>query len=61
MSACDVKIERKKMKYWQAWMVCGSLMSLPAAAQANIFRWDNGQLIPGTQGITQWPGVDLSE
>jgi uncharacterized protein YjbI with pentapeptide repeats len=48
------------MKYWQAWMACGLLMSLPAAAQADIFRWDNGELIPGTEGITPGPGVDLS-
>ena len=53
--------ERKKMTNWQAWMACGLLMSLPAAAQADIFRWDNGQLIPGTEGITPGPGVDLSE
>ena len=32
-------------------MACGLLMSLPAAAQADIFRWDNAQLIPGTEGI----------
>ena len=48
------------MTNWQAWMACGLLMSLPAAAQADIFRWDNGQLIPGTEGITPGPGVDLS-
>ena len=48
------------MTYWQAWMACGLLMSLPAAAQADIFRWDNGQLIPGTEGITPGPGVNLS-
>jgi hypothetical protein len=41
-------------------MACGLLMSLPAAAQADIFRWDNGQLIPGTEGITPGPGVDLN-
>jgi uncharacterized protein YjbI with pentapeptide repeats len=41
-------------------MACGLLMTLPAAAQADIFRWDNGQLIPGTQGITPGPRVDLS-
>jgi uncharacterized protein YjbI with pentapeptide repeats len=35
-------------------------MFLPAAAQADIFRWDNGQLIPGTEGITPGPGVNLS-
>jgi hypothetical protein len=48
------------MTYWQDWMACGLLMSLPAAAQADIFRWDNGQLVPGTQGITPGPGVNLS-
>ena len=47
------------MTHWQAWMACGLLMSLPAAAQADIFRWDNGQLIPGTQGITPGPRVVL--
>ncbi len=47
------------MTNWQAWMACGLLMSLPAAAQADIFRWDNGQLIPGTEGITPGPGVQL--
>ena len=47
------------MKYWQAWMACGLLMSLPAAAQADVYRWDNGQLIPGTEGITPGPGVQL--
>jgi uncharacterized protein YjbI with pentapeptide repeats len=41
-------------------MACGLLTSLPAAAQADIFRWDNGQLIPGTEGITPGPGVNLS-
>jgi uncharacterized protein YjbI with pentapeptide repeats len=34
-------------------------MSLPAAAQADIYRWDNGELIPGTEGITPGPGVNL--
>jgi hypothetical protein len=35
------------MRIWQAWMACGLLMSLPAAAPSDIFRWDNGQLIVG--------------
>ena len=48
------------MTNWQAWMACGLLMSLPGAAQADIFRWDNGQLIPGTEVITPGPGADLS-
>ena len=29
------------------------------AAQADIFRWDNAQLIPGTEGIALGPGVQL--
>jgi uncharacterized protein YjbI with pentapeptide repeats len=28
-------------------------------SRADIFRWDNGQLIPGTEGITPGPGVNL--
>src|SRR5688572_17912435 len=28
---------------------------------ADIFRWDNGQLIPGTEGITPGPSVYLSD
>jgi uncharacterized protein YjbI with pentapeptide repeats len=27
--------------------------------RADIFRWDNGELIPGTAGVTPVPGVDL--
>ncbi len=27
--------------------------------RADIYRWDNGQLIPGTEGITPGPGVRL--
>jgi hypothetical protein len=42
-------------------MACGLLISLPAAAQADIYRWDNGQLIPGTEGITPGPGVNLND
>jgi uncharacterized protein YjbI with pentapeptide repeats len=29
--------------------------------QADIFRWDNGQLIPGTEAITPGPGVQLND
>jgi uncharacterized protein YjbI with pentapeptide repeats len=31
-----------------------------AVARADILRWDNGQRIPGTEGITLGPGVQLS-
>jgi uncharacterized protein YjbI with pentapeptide repeats len=30
-----------------------------AIARADIYRWDNGQVIPGTEGITPGPGVRL--
>jgi uncharacterized protein YjbI with pentapeptide repeats len=30
------------------------------AARGDIFRWDNRQLIPGTQGIVPGPGANLS-
>ena len=41
-------------------MACGLLMTFPAAAQADIFRWDNGELIPGSQRFTPGPGVNLN-
>ncbi len=28
-------------------------------SRADIFRWDNGQVIPGTEGITPGPRVQL--
>jgi hypothetical protein len=43
------------MRYWQAWIGCALLTSGPAAVQADIYRWDDGQLIPGTEGITPGP------
>jgi uncharacterized protein YjbI with pentapeptide repeats len=39
---------------------CALLFALAAVSRADIFRWDNGALIPGTQGITPGPGVQLS-
>ena len=40
-------------------MALGFILASAASAQADIFRWDNGQLIPGTEGITPGPGVQL--
>jgi uncharacterized protein YjbI with pentapeptide repeats len=34
---------------------------IPDQAQAVIYRWDNGQPIPGTEGIEPGPDVDLSD
>ena len=36
-----------------------ALLATPARAQ--IYRWDNNQLIPGTAGITPAPGINLSD
>jgi uncharacterized protein YjbI with pentapeptide repeats len=37
--------------------VCVGLLA--AKGRADIYRWDTGQLIPGTEGITPGPGVQL--
>jgi uncharacterized protein YjbI with pentapeptide repeats len=47
-----------------SWRTLGiSLVFLAIAAsvrvRADIYRWDNGQLIPGTEGITPGPGVQF--
>ncbi|MEX2139150.1 MAG: pentapeptide repeat-containing protein [Pirellulales bacterium] len=44
------------------WLRAGALLlasTASAPSRADIFRWDNGQLIPGTEGITPEPGVVL--
>jgi uncharacterized protein YjbI with pentapeptide repeats len=51
---------KDKMLYRQAWMVCVWLTWLTSACQADIYRWDNVQLSPGTEGVTPGPGVQLS-
>jgi uncharacterized protein YjbI with pentapeptide repeats len=48
-----------------SWRTLGiSLVFLAIAAsvrvRADIYRWDTGEVIPGTEGITPGPGVDLS-
>jgi uncharacterized protein YjbI with pentapeptide repeats len=35
-------------------------ISFTSLAHADIYRWDDGQLIPGTEGISAAPAVDLS-
>jgi uncharacterized protein YjbI with pentapeptide repeats len=42
-----------------AWALLCTAAILGDAARADIYRWDNGQLIPGTEGITPGPGVQL--
>jgi len=44
------------------WLTVGALLLAIIAvspARADIFRWDNGQLIPGTEGVMPAPGVLL--
>ena len=51
------------MSRQQRWMTCALLFALAldsAATRGDIFRWDNGQLVPGTGGIVPAPGVNLS-
>ena len=36
------------------------LLTLPSCLLADIFRWDTGEVIPGTAGIVPGPGVNLS-
>ena len=35
------------------------LGTLAQPLPADIYRWDTGEVIPGTEGITPGPGVDL--
>lgn len=38
---------------------CLALLAAAATSHAEIFRWDDGTVIPGTVGIVPGPGVDL--
>ena len=33
------------------------ILVAPFVLHADIYRWDNGQVIPGTEGIEPGPGV----
>ncbi len=35
------------------------ILAAPFVLHADIIRWDNGQLVPGTEAITPGPGVHL--
>jgi hypothetical protein len=41
-------------------VVLGLTLVLAQGAVATIYNWQTGQPIPGTEGITPQPGVDLS-
>lgn len=36
-----------------------AISAATSISRADIYRWDNGQVIPGTEGITPGPGVQL--
>jgi hypothetical protein len=44
---------RVKRAVWLA------LVALSLPAHADIYRWGTGEVIPGTEGITPGPGVQL--
>ena len=37
------------------------ILTAPSLLHADIYRWDNGRVIPGTEGITPGPGVQLDQ
>ena len=48
------------MRLVPAALVTLALLLGTVTVQADIFRWDNGLVIPGTEGITPGPGIDLN-
>ena len=51
---------RTHMSFRHGWIASGLLIALAAASQADIYRWDNGKRIPGTEGIAPGPSVQLN-
>ncbi|MFO0911798.1 MAG: pentapeptide repeat-containing protein [Pirellulales bacterium] len=47
------------MAWQQSFYVALVLCAFVTSAHAQIYRWDNGKLIPGTNGIKPGPGVKL--
>ena len=46
---------RWKLTAVTLWMI----LAVPLTLHADIYRWDTGEVIPGTEGITPGPGVQL--
>ena len=44
---------------WQLTVVALCTLLAASLAHADIYRWDTGEVIPGTEGIEPGPGVDL--
>jgi len=45
----------------QRLLLCVVLLLVPSAARADIYRWDTGEVIPGTEGIEPGPGATLDD
>ena len=41
---------------WQLTVVALCMLLAISSAHADIYRWDNGEVIPGTEGIEPGPG-----
>jgi Leucine-rich repeat (LRR) protein len=48
------------INYGTAWAASLTLVLIATSARADIFRWDNRQPIPGTEGIIPGPGIAKS-
>ena len=46
-----------RFRLLSAWFL--TLWIFSSIASADIYRWDNGQLIAGTQGLIPRPGIEL--
>jgi uncharacterized protein YjbI with pentapeptide repeats len=49
------------MNYRHSWIACAVLFGLASVGNADIYRWDNHKVIPGTEGIQPWPGAQLHD
>jgi uncharacterized protein YjbI with pentapeptide repeats len=47
------------MKFSAPLVVIATSLAFSTAAPADIYRWDTGEVIPGTEGIEPGPGVQL--
>jgi hypothetical protein len=47
-----------RQQRWMAWAFI-FVAAFHSATRADRYRWDNGELIPGTEGIVPGPGVRL--
>lgn len=44
---------------WQLAVMLCMILAARSALHADIYRWETGELIPGTERITPGPGVQL--